>query len=95
MAQPMDGATWTALIGGLGTLLGIVATKGFDFLKARRSEASGDRRSAMRDFGNLIDRLSKRLDACELRHDQCQEDVLKLTIEVAELRLKVDTPHVI
>lgn len=71
MADGPDIPAWAYVIGGGAVTTAI--TKLSDYLKARRREASGDRRQksadalaeqkqAVEGLGDLIDRLEKRLD---------------------------------
>jgi hypothetical protein len=74
----------SSIIAAAGTAIGVGVTKAFDYLKVRRREASGDRRSASQEWGNLIDRLEKRLNSTESaasRAAQAAEDASARLIE--------------
>lgn len=102
-----DQSILAALFGG-GGLAGVAVTKGFDYLKSRRRAASGDRRQAEHGWGNLIDRLEKRLEKtekqaeaaelrstdCEHRHAHCEATVTVVMGALNETRGKLGLPPI-
>lgn len=62
--NPPDNSLLAILLGG-GSVLGVVVTKGFDYLKARLRKSTGDRRQAESGLERLVKRLETRLDSTE------------------------------
>lgn len=93
-----------SIIAAVATASGVGLTKLFDYLKLRRREASGDRRTTEAGWGKLISRLEKRLDLteqkaddadkrvneCEARHADCERTVMGLAMELNETRMALN-----